>query len=343
MKHLRALLGLRKFLLPLLALIGAISVFVLANRSNQPTPPPQMVVEPAVASFPAYVAGSGIIEASTRNIAISTPVGGVVTRIYVRVGSVVKASDPLFRLDDRDLAAQLQTRRANAAAAKARVPEAEATLGDVRVQLRLAESITDQRAISAEDLSKRRYAVQLAQARLKTAAADAANAAAEVAETETNLDRLTVRAPIDGQVLQVNIRLGEYAQTGVLDTPLMMMGSVDRLNIRVDIDENDAWRFQPGAPARAYLRGNRDLAVDLRFEYVEPYVVPKRSLTGASSERVDTRVLQVVYSFENGAIPAYIGQQVDVFVDAPPVGPQSPPTSPETPAPATSQRAGGAS
>ena len=149
----------------------------------------------------------------------------------------------------------------------------------------------------------------------------------EVKETETNLERLTVRAPVDGQILQVNIRLGEFAATGELGTPLMVMGDVDRLNVRVDIDENDAWRFRPGAAARAYLRGNRDLSVDLRFEYVEPYVVPKRSLTGASSERVDTRVLQVVYSFANGALPAYIGQQVDVFIDAPPVAP-SPPTAP---------------
>lgn len=69
------------------------------------------------------------------------------------------------------------------------------------------------------------------------------------------------------------------------------------------------------------MRGNRDLAVDLRFEYVEPYVIPKKSLTGGSTERVDTRVLQVVYSFPSGAIPAYIGQQVDVFVDAQPASP----------------------
>ena len=340
-RFLLSLLGLRRFVLPLLAVIGAISVFVLAGRSDRPAPPPQVVAPPAVASFPAYIAGSGIIEASTRNIAISTPVGGVVSRIFVEVGSMVKAGDPLFRLDDRDLVAQLLTRRTQLAAAKTRIAEAEATLGDVRVQLRLAESITDRRAISAEDLSKRRFAVQLAEARLKAATADVANADAEVRETETNLERLTVRAPVDGQILQGNIRLGEFAPTGVLATPLMVMGTVDRLNVRVDIDENDAWRFRPGAPARAYLRGNRDLFVDLAFEYVEPYVVPKRSLTGASSERVDTRVLQVVYSFENGALPAYIGQQVDVFIDAPPVVPPPPPAAPD--ATPTSERGGGPS
>jgi hypothetical protein len=48
---------------------------------------------------------------------------------------------------------------------------------------------------------------------------------------------------------------------------------------------------------------------------VEPYVVPKVSLTGSSTERVDTRVLQVIYSFECPKDrPVYVGQQVDLFV-----------------------------
>jgi HlyD family secretion protein len=307
----------KRFLLPLLALAGIVAVFLVTRGGNPPVPPPQMVTPPPVAGFPAYIAGAGIIEATTRNIAVSTPVGGVAVEVFVRVGSPVRAGDRLFRLDDRDLTAQLGTRRAALAVARAKVAEADATLADMRNQLRMAEAVTDRRAISLEDLTKRRYAVQLADARLRTAQADVAGAEAEIAESQANIDRLTVRAPVDGQVLQVNLRLGEFAPTGVLATPLMLLGAVDRLNVRIDVDENDAWRFRPGAAARAYLRGNRDLAADLRFEYVEPYVVPKRSLTGESAERVDTRVLQVVYSFPAGAVPAYVGQQVDVFIEAP--------------------------
>jgi len=307
----------RRFLLPLLALIGAVGVFWAAGRGGPSIPVPQMVTPPPVASYPAYIAGSGIIEATTRNIAVGTPVGGVAVEVFVHVGSRVKAGDRLFRLDDRDLVAQFASRRAALQATRAKVAEADATLGDMRNQLRLAEAVTDRRAISLEDLTKRRYAVQLAEARLRTAQAEVASAEAQVAETQANLDRLVVRAPVDGTVLQVNLRTGEYAQTGVLASPLMLLGAVERLNVRIDIDENDAWRFRPQAPARAYLRGNRDLATDLRFEYVEPYIVPKRSLTGDSSERVDTRVLQVVYSFPSGALPAYVGQQVDVFIEAP--------------------------
>ena len=333
--------GMRRWILPSLAVLGVIGVFVVAGRGERTAPPPQMVTPPAVSGFPAYIAGAGIIEASSRNIAIGTPVAGLCVEVRTHVGDQVKAGDLLFRLDDRDLAAQLATRRAAQQVARARVAEAEATLSDMRNQLQLAEAVTDRRAISVEDLTKRRFAVQLADARLRTAQADVAAAEAEVRETQANIDRLSVRAPVAGQVLQVNLRPGEYAPAGALDTPLMLLGSVDRLNVRIDIDENDAWRFRPNAAARAYLRGNRDLATDLRFEYVEPFVLPKRSLTGESAERVDTRVLQVVYSFAAGAMPAYVGQQVDVFIDAPGKAPQDAPRdAPARPA-AVSPAAGG--
>jgi hypothetical protein len=120
--------------------------------------------------------------------------------------------------------------------------------------------------------------------------------------------------------MQINIRPGEYAQTGALSTPLMRLGNLDRLHIRVDIDESDAWRFKAGTRAVAYMRGNSDLKVDLTFVRVEPYITPKTSLTGSSTERVDTRVLQIIYSFDRNALPAYVGQQMDVFIETPDVG-----------------------
>src|SRR5262249_59474807 len=88
----------------------------------------------------------------------------------------------------------------------------------------------------------------------------------------------------------------------------------------VDIDENDAWRVRPEAAAMASMRGNRALQTSLQFVRFEPYVVPKKSLTGDTTERVDTGVLQVLYRFHRGDLPVYAGQQMDVFIEAPPIG-----------------------
>ena len=99
-----------------------------------------------------------------------------------------------------------------------------------------------------------------------------------------------------------------------------LLGDTKFLHVRVDVDENDAWRVQPNAPALAFVRGNPDLNASLQFERFEPYVIPKVSLTGQSTERTDTRVLQVIYSFDPVVLPVYVGQQVDVFIEAPPIG-----------------------
>ena len=66
----------------------------------------------------------------------------------------------------------------------------------------------------------------------------------------------------------------------------------------------------------ATVRGNPKLKTDLTFVRVEPYVVPKRSLTGESTERVDTRVLQVIYAIDAPSPGLYVGQQLDVSLNA---------------------------
>ena len=65
----------------------------------------------------------------------------------------------------------------------------------------------------------------------------------------------------------------------------------------------------------AYVKGETKNAIPLRFTRIEPYVIPKKSLTGASTERVDTRVLQVIYQLDPPKRPLYVGQQVDVYIE----------------------------
>jgi HlyD family secretion protein len=347
----------RKYVLPLLAVTGVAFALWTVVTSSQPIPAAPPVAQPSQAPFASFVAGVGIIEASTENIAVGTPVSGVVTDIFITVGQAVTAGDPLFKLDDRNLQADLAVRQTSLQQAKerlvrlrsmprpeevpeavARVKESEASLADAKNQLALAESVRDKRAISEDQILRRRYAVQMAEARLaqaraqlallkagswkpdiEVAKAEVAAAEAQVKATETDIERLTIRALVPGQVLQVNIRLGEFAQAGVLQTPLMLLGNVDRLHVRVDIDENDAWRVRSGAPAVAFVRGNREMKTPLQYVRTEPYIVPKRSLTGESTERVDTRVLQLLYSFDRDDLPVYVGQQMDVFIEAPPL------------------------
>lgn len=304
-----------KFLLPLLAILGLFFAGYTVVSSNQPMPIAQAVAEPSSSPFKEFIAGAGIIESKSQNIAIGTPLPRIVSRVAVKVGDSVKTGTPLFYLDERDTRAELAMKEADLAKAIASVNEAKATLNDTQSLENLAESVTDKRAISREELLKRHNSVAIAHAKLDVAQALVKQAQAGIANSKTTLDRLVVRSPIDGDVLQVNIRVGEFAQAGFLTTPLMLIGNIDQLHVRVDIDENDAWRFDKKNKAVAYLRGNRAFKVELELAYLEPFVIPKKSLTGDSTERVDTRVLQALYSFDRKQLPFYIGQQMDVFIE----------------------------
>jgi multidrug efflux pump subunit AcrA (membrane-fusion protein) len=342
-----------RFVLPLVGigmLAFAIVHVVNARTSRAILPPPE---PPAHTTFPHTVGAVGLVEASSENIAISTPVSGLVTTVYVRAGDRVRASDRLFTLDDRDLQAELMVRRAmlevarqrlgrlvaqpraeEVPPAEAKLREAEAVLGDAEMQLQLIERVTDRRAIRQEDLHRRRFAVEAARARrdearaalnllnagawrpeVETARAEVKQAETQVQRVQADIERLTINAPVMGAVLQSNVRPGEYAQSGPLATPLMLLGSVDQLNIRIDVDEQDAWRVKPDALARAAVRGNAGLSVPIHFVRFEPYVIPKRALSGATTERVDTRVLQVIYRLDRAKFPLYVGQQLDVFIE----------------------------
>jgi HlyD family secretion protein len=304
-------------LIGVLAAIWATYAVVRTQPSRERTQPPS---PPPVSGFETTVAAVGLVEASTENISVGTPLGGVVARVFVTAGQSVKAGATLFELDTRHLRAELAVRRQSLTVAQARVRAAEARLLDVRRHLDFAEQLRDTRAISAEELSRRRSAVETATAEVEHARTEVVAAGSQADAVEVEIDRSRIRAPLEAEVLQVKVRPGEYAPAAATATPLVLLGQSKPLHVRVDVDEHEGWRVRSGAAAVGHVRGNAELATPLRFVRMEPFVVPKRSLTGDSTERVDTRVLQVIYRVERDDLPLFVGQQLDVFIDG--AGPQ---------------------
>lgn len=302
--------------LPLLAVIAvAYAAFSIMRthprlvKSDPPVPPP-------ISQFEQTLAGVGLIEANTENVAIGTELAGVVAKVFVGAGREVKAGDPLFQLDDRRLAAELASRQAALAVAEAKVETVANALADTEDQFKRAQALRDSKVASADEFSRREFARKIAEGRLHEAKAEVVSARAQVHATEIDIERSTVRAPMDADVLQVKVRAGEFAPAGQTATALLTLGRLRPLHLRVDIDEHEAWRFRTSAAAVAQVRGNPEVKVTLKFVRMEPLVIPKRSLTGDSTERVDTRVLQVIYEIEAGGTALFVGQQMDVFIEA---------------------------
>lgn len=296
-----------------LAVAGIVGTVLLVNqlRAKPPIPPP--LAEPTRSPFANTLAATGIIEAVRENVRIATPKSGLIQKVFVDVGSSVKEGDPLLLLDDREARSQLDSAKSQLAALEASVKLDEVQTADLEDQLGRVQKLARDRVASDDELKRKEFALQAMQAHLGKSKADLVAAKQQVEQAKVELEILTVRAPRDGVILQLNTRSGEYANVLATD-PLMILGEVNRLQIRGDIDEQNAPLFEPGQPAVAYLKGDTKNQIPLHFVRVEPFVVPKKSLTGDSTERVDTRVLQVIYQLERPSTPLYVGQQVDVFI-----------------------------
>lgn len=343
----------KKYVLPGLGVVLMVFAIYHVVRAQQTLPKTDPLVTPASSPYRQTIAGVGMVEPDTENIAVGSHHSGVVMQVLVRVGDrVEKNKTPLFRLDDRQLQAELQVRKANLAAAevqlqrlenmprreeteasRARLREAEARFVEAEFQHQQVARKAGNNAFSEYEVVQRKQALEIAREQVAKAKADldlildgawkydklvaqasVAQARALLKQTETELERLEVKASISGIVLQVNVRPGEFVGTPNTQ-PLIVLGG-SRKHVRVDVDENDITRFRLGLPARATRRGDAATEIPLTFVRVEPYVIPKKSLAGGTMERVDTRVLQVIYAVDQHDAPLFVGQQVDVFLDA---------------------------
>ena len=362
----------RFIILPIISVLGIGLAVYLVYKQSRPAPTAPPSGQPTKSPFSNRVAGSGLVEPATEIMNIGTSISGTVQSVSVKEGQLVKKGDILFTIDQRDTVAQLGAAKAKLEVANRKVeqlksmPHAEdvdrataivaqrqSAVDDATHRLERLNAVEDQSAISANERPTRMFEMSLTKSRLDeakselarmmkgtypedlaVAAAEAKVADADVAMLQTDLAQSEVKAPIDGTVLRVNARAGEFASAGALREGLVVMGQLTPLHIRVDVDELDAWRFDPKGKAVAVLRGGKIIEFPIEYVRTVPVVIPKRTLTGENSERIDTRVMEMIYRFTQDNPKVLPGQLLDVYIDSGLITPatSATPVTPVTPA-----------
>ncbi|MGB9293678.1 MAG: biotin/lipoyl-binding protein [Desulfobaccales bacterium] len=140
------------------------------------------------------------------------------------------------------------------------------------------------------------------------------------------LAKYTIRAQVDGVVLAINAAAGSFVSPqGIYDTytqgtdPVLVMSHPQQpyLEVRCYIDEILVPRMPPPSKMNAQMeiRGTTE-RIPLEFERIQPYVSPKIELSDERTERVDVRVLPVLFRFKPPPnLNIYPGQLVDVYVE----------------------------
>ncbi len=292
--------------------VAALGVLLALTIANSPSPPPNLTVmysPPPANPYKQAVAAAGLVEAYEDNVYVGAQVPGIVSEVFCKVGDIVAENQLLFSVDDSVQKAALEVAETN-------VQVAKANLAKNLSELSRLNAIKDTNAVSLEDLRNKQHDVIIAENSLQ-------NAIAQAHEAKKSLLLTKTYAPKKGRVLKIDLRKGDFIDNLALtdsssNNALVVLGRTDKLQVRADIDEYNAFRIRANQEAIAYTKGVAQVPLPLTFQRFEPYCVPKRSLTAAADERVDTRVLQVIYSFDViDDFPVYVGQQVDIFINAP--------------------------
>jgi HlyD family secretion protein len=292
--------------------VGLVGAYVFGLHAASQPP----AFSPATNPYPKGVYAEGIVESyqnNGANINIYPNISGTIVDIPVHEGQWVQKGAVLMRFDDSVQTAAVE-------ASKAQVAYASAQLKNVKDELAKDENSyrLDPKSISKYVLDDAINAVKVAAGNLRVNEKNYISARAL-------LNWYTIKAPADSRVLAINAATGSYVVTsqGTYDTytqgfdPIIVMGpSEDYVSVRCYIDEILIHRLKLGAQmkARMSIRGT-DISIPLEYVRVQPYVSPKIELSDERLERVDVRVLPVIFRFKRQEnVPVYPGLLVDVYL-----------------------------
>lgn len=289
------------YVLVIISFIGfgiALSYVYISDKTKQGNTKPIPRIH---LPFNSFVAATGIVESKSKNIIIGSLMSGIIKQIYIHNAQKIKKGNLLFTLDDSVIQNKIAMLKVQKSILVAKMQATKNQFELIKEFQHLSyHMITSAKFQSKQDNYK------IAQVTLK--ALDK-----KLKILKQNKEFYKVYAPIDGVVLSSKLTIGEYFDKNDFGN-LLIIGS-DKLNLNVSVNEYDIWKFEKKSPAIAFVRGHPKLKINLKYLYVIPYVVPKITLIGRSTERTDTKVLHVVYELpKKVSFPLYVGQQLDVFI-----------------------------
>ena len=285
----------------ILSIIGIIIAIAVIFYDQRPMESKTLPIPELTPPYKNFIAGTGVVESSSKNIQIGAMLSGVIDKVYVQSGDTIKKGELLFSLDKKIINAKITAQQSNIQLAKTKLKKAQH-------QFKILKNF---KKISPDMVKKTEFAK--AKDNVTQALVELHVAKSKLKVLLQKLSLYDVYSPIDGRVLESKLSIGKYFPK---NSRLLTIGS-NRLNLRVDINEYDVWKFAPGTNAVAFVRGHPKLKLPLQYLYTMPYVVPKKNLTGLSTERTDTRVLHALYVLPKKIdFPLFVGQQLDVFIES---------------------------
>lgn len=300
------------FLLACLGIVAGIVSVIIYNEKVKPE-------QPLTISYNPYKRGiyaTGIIESyqpTGSNVNIYPEVPGRVTATFVRDGDTIKKGMPLLAIDDSVQKEVVEKDIAQIRYELASLVNLQEQLDKVQTSYNI-----DPKSVSKNALDNAINAVKIQEENVCVAEA-------QYRSDKALWDKYVIHAPTDGVILRITTAVGDYiSPQGIYDTytqimlPAIEMGIVaPTLEVRCFLNEI----LVPTLPspkhleATMFVRGENNKGVPLTFVRIQPYTIPNIELSNERQERVDVRVLPIIFKFKKPSdINIYAGQLVDIYI-----------------------------
>jgi HlyD family secretion protein len=211
---------------------------------------------------------TGVVE-PVNVVEVKSKASGQINNMTVETGSDVRRGDLLGQLDTRDVDQRWEQAKADRDAAKSRL--------DVAMQTRQRQrELFQQRVITEQEFQQ-----GLADSSSAQTAFIRADAALNIAEQQR--DDATVRAPIEGTVIEKTVSIGSVitSSTGSMGagTTLLKMADLSSVRVRAHFNETDIGNVQPGLAATVTVDAFPDQPFRGTVEKIEPIAVVQQSVT----------------------------------------------------------------
>lgn len=236
-------------------------------------PAREVIVEPPTrGAIVQTVAAPGKVEA-VEEAEIASQLVGRVIAVKVKDGDSVKAGDVLVQLDDTDAKARLDSAKARIERLRSAIEQAGSDVAKANRDAKQSGTLAGRGFTAPNELADARTAVAKSQAALAMSRHELIESEAMRRTSQQDLDRTTIKAPIDGMVAGVNVDVGEVVIAGTTNLPgsvLMTISNMDRMRVRADVDETDVPLVRRNQPALVYLQADQLHPVAGTIEMVAP-------------------------------------------------------------------------
>ena len=136
-------------------------------------------------------------------------------------------------------------------------------------------------------------------------------ARAELRAAQTSIEKLTIRAPISGTILQVNGKPGEMASPSA-PQPLVLLGDVSALRVRAELDERDFGEIKIGQSVSVRPEAFQGHELPGSVSSIAPIVEPSRTGTRGQRDEADINVVEVLIELADPG-PLAVGMKVNAY------------------------------